>query len=165
VLDSWGILVDNGNGKANEVVWDTEDFILKSNAPAIDIKKKVMTPGVIRGMLGAKREFLVVTVKENLRLSPFQIFINARDYGNNLDVSWYLTYRPSLFQAILTLLPFIRSTPLSLSEFDIFDQQDLIAYTTNCHHSLLKAVEKQILALNQDPTKIERKTRGFLGIS
>lgn len=45
-------------------------------------------------------------IKEK-ELDPYQIFINARDYGTNLDVSWYLTYRPSLFMAILSLIPFV----------------------------------------------------------
>jgi hypothetical protein len=49
--------------------------------------------------------------------------------------------------------------------FDIFDQQDLIAFATSVHHSLLKAVEKLLYSLNQDPSKINRKSRGFLGIS
>ena len=74
VFDNWGILIENAQGKANEVFWDTEDFIQKSKAPAIDINKRKMSPGVIRGVLGAKRDFLVVMVKENIRLNPFQIF-------------------------------------------------------------------------------------------
>ena len=96
-----------------------------------------MAPSAIRGILGVKRDFLVVRVKENIRLDPFHIFINARYYGNNLDVSWYLTYRPSVLEAILSVIPLIKFTPLSLIELDLFDQQDLIAYATNCHHSLL----------------------------
>lgn len=165
VLDSWSVLIEHGQGKAGEVFADTENHIKESKAPALDISRRKMAPGAIRGVLGVKRDFLVVRVKENIRLNPFYIFINARDYGNNLDVSWYLTYRPSILEAFLLVLPLIKSTPLSLTELDLFDQQDLIAYTTNCHHSLLKAVEKQMLGLNQDPSKIDRKTRGFLGIS
>jgi hypothetical protein len=53
----------------------------------------------------------------------------------------------------------------SLRELDLFDLQDLSAYATNCHHSLLKAIEKLMLSLNQDPSKINRKSRGFLGVS
>jgi hypothetical protein len=52
-----------------------------------------------------------------------------------------------------------------LSDLDLFDQQDLRTYSTNAHHCLLKAVDKLMLDLNQDPSKIERKSRGFLGIS
>jgi len=41
----------------------------------------------------------------------------------------------------------------------------LIAFATSVHHSLLKAIEKLFQRLNQDPSKINRKSRGFLGIS
>jgi hypothetical protein len=101
----------------------------------------------------------------SIRLDPYQIYIAVRDYGNNLDVSWYLTFRPTLMQAIMSLIPFVSISPLSINDIDLFDQQDLTAYTANCHHCLLKAVEKQMLALNQDFSKIEKKSRGFLGIS
>jgi hypothetical protein len=165
VIDNWGILIEDGQGKADEVFQDTENFIRETKAPAIGMKIKKMAPGIIKGALGIQRDFLVVINQERIRLDPYQIFINARDYGNNLDISWYLTYRPSFFMAILSLIPFVKIIPLSLSDLDLFDQQDLTAYTTNCHHCLLKAVEKQMLALNQDFSKIEKKSRGFLGIS
>lgn len=106
-----------------------------------------------------------MTDLESFRLKPYQIFINARDYGDNLDVSWFLTYRPLLWQAALSLLPFVNMIPKTLSDLDLFDQQDLRAYTTNAHHCLLKAVEKLMGGLNQDPSKMDRKSRGFLGIS
>ena len=165
VIDSWGVLIEDGQGKADEVFQDTENLIRETKAPAIGMKIKKMAPGIIKGVLGIQRDFLVVINQERIRLDPYQIFINARDYGNNLDISWYLTYRPSFFMAILSLIPFVKIIPLSLSDLDLFDQQDLTAYTTNCHHCLLKAVEKQMLALNQDFSKIEKKSRGFLGIS
>lgn len=165
VIDNWGVLIEDGQGKADEVFQDTENLIRETKAPAIGMKIKKMAPGIIKGALGIQRDFLVVMNQERIRLDPYQIFINARDYGNNLDISWYLTYRPSFFMAILSLIPFVKIIPLSLSDLDLFDQQDLTAYTTNCHHCLLKAVEKQMLALNQDFSKIEKKSRGFLGIS
>ena len=165
VIDNWGVLIEDGQGKADEVFQDTENLIRETKAPAIGMKIKKMAPGIIKGALGIQRDFLVVINQERIRLDPYQIFINARDYGNNLDISWYLTYRPSFFMAILSLIPFVKIIPLSLSDLDLFDQQDLTAYTTNCHHCLLKAVEKQMLALDQDISKIEKKSRGFLGIS
>jgi len=48
---------------------------------------------------------------------------------------------------------------------DFFDEQDLRAYVTNAHKCLQKAVDKLMLEFNQDPSKIDRKSRGFLGIS
>jgi len=165
VLDTWGILIEKGKGKAGQVLEDTEVFIKESKAPSIDMETRELAPGIVRGILGVKRKFLVVTDERNFRLEAYQIFVNARDYGDNLDVSWYLTFRPSLWQAFLSLIPYVNVVPRTLSDLDLFDQQDLRAYTTNAHHCLLKAVEKLMVDLHQDPSKIERKSRGFLGIS
>lgn len=162
VIDNWSILIEDGHGKAEEIFQNTEDFIRASKAPALKIERRQMSPGFLRAILGAWRDFLVVTEQGNPRLNPYQLFQNARDYGNNLDVSWYLTYRPSLLEAILSLIPGVTPRGLNL---DLFDQQDLRAYVTNAHHCLLKAVEKLMVGLNQDPSKIDRKSRGFLGIS
>jgi hypothetical protein len=52
-----------------------------------------------------------------------------------------------------------------LDELNLFNKQDLTAYVTCVHHCLLEAVEKLMLGMDQDPSKIDRKTRGFLGIS
>ncbi len=163
VLESWGMLIENGQGKYNEVFQNTERFIRESKAPSIEVDKGEMAPGIIGGLLGTKRDFLRVKDQGNSILSPYQIFVGARDYGNNLDVSWYLTYRPSIFEALIGA--FRSRSSLALDELDLFELQDLEAYTTVCHHSTLKAVGNIMLALNQDPTKIDRKSRGFLGIS
>ncbi len=163
VLESWSILIENGQGKYDEVFQDTEDFIKESQAPSLETSKEKMSPGIIGSFIGAKRDFLMVKDRQSSMLSPYQIFISVRDYGNNLDVSWYLTYRPSLFEAFISL--FRSRSALALDELDLFELQDLTAYTTVCHHSTLKAVGKLMLALNQDPSNIDKKSRGFLGIS
>jgi len=164
VIDNWAVLIENGNGKVDEVFNDIEIGIGASKAPALGTKRKKMTPGVVRGVLGTKREFLVATDK-NFRLRPYQIFINARDYGENLDVSWYLTYRLPAWRALLSFIPGVSTASAIVESLDLFDRQDLTAYTTICHHSTLSAVEKQMQGLNQDTSRIERKSRGFLGIS
>lgn len=165
VLDTWAILIEKGQGRAVEIFQDTEFFIKESKAPSINMERKQIAPGMVRGLLGTTREFLIVTDRGSFRLKPYQIFINARDYGENLDISWYLTYRPTLLQAITSLIPFASVIPKTLSDLDLFDQQDLRAYTTNAHHCLLKSVEKIMAELHQDSSKIDRKSRGFLGIS
>jgi len=106
-----------------------------------------------------------VVEDKHFRLKPYQVLLNARDYGNSLDIAWYLTYWLSFFRALLTVFPFVSFIPRVIADLDVFDLQDLRAYNTACHCSVLEAVEKLMLSLNQDPSKIERKSRGFLGIS
>jgi hypothetical protein len=164
VEDSWSALIENAKGKAEGIFRDTEAFIKANNVDSLVMTNESISPGLVRSMLGTAREFLVV-VYSSFRLRPYQIFVNARDFGNNLDVSWYLTYRPSIWQAIAALIPFVKVASEALRELDLFDQQDLRAYATVVHHAVLKSVDKLMLELKQDPSKMERKSRGFLGIS
>ena len=165
VIDNWAILIGNAQGQAEQVLQETESLVKESKAPSLNMERRQMAPGIMRGLLGITREFLVVTNQQSFRMVPYQIFVNARDYGDNLDVSWHLTFRPSLWQAILSLIPYVNVIPKTLSDLDLFDEQDLRAYATNAHHCLLKAVEKLMSGLDQDPSKIDRRSRGFLGIS
>ena len=98
------------------------------------------------------------------------------------QVAWYVILWPNLLQMLLkftmflpllnlAILPLYILTQLpkagnaGLLDLDFFDLQDLKAYVTNAHHCVLDAVDKLLLELSQDPSKIERKSRGFLGIS
>ena len=165
VEDSWSMLIENAQGKSEEVFRNTETFIRNNKVPSLVMMKKSITAGLVKSLLGTAREFLVVADAGSFKLKPYQVFVNARDYGNNLDVSWYMTYRPSIWQAIISLIPFVKAASQALRDLDLFDQQDLRAYATVVHRSVHKSVEKLMLDLNQDPSKIERKSRGFLGIS
>jgi|Deesub1362B_J571_1020462.scaffolds.fasta_scaffold00067_46 hypothetical protein len=141
----------------------------------IDLKKTAKSfKGIMKGVTGIKaiedaaeafakkkREYLMVT---NATLKDYRMYIGARDYGNHLDVSWYLTCEPGFFKKALSALTTGSDKVLSFA-LDLFDQQDLQAYVTVVHHCLLEAVSEIMLDLNQDPSKIERKSRGFLGVS
>lgn len=165
ILDSWANLISNGEGKAQKIFESTETFIKDNKAPLIDLEKRSVSPGLIKGILGKDREFLIATDKESVKLRPYKIYINARDYGKNLDVSWYLTFKPGIIQAIASLLPFSSAIHGLIGDLDLFDQQDLRAYASIVHSSVLSSVDKVMLELHQDPLKIERKSRGFLGIT
>ena len=166
VIDTWAALIEKANGKAEEVVGHVNDLLKESKAPSLLVGKKSIAPSWMKGVVGKNRDFLVVTDGRSSRLEPYQIFMNARDYGENLDTSWYLTYRPTTGQIIMSLF-FGKSgfIPKSLSDLDIFDQQDLRAYVTNAHKCMEKAVEKIMFDNGQDPSKIDWKSKGFLGVS
>ena len=165
VRDSWSTLIENAHGKAEEIFRNAEAFIKGNNVPSLVMEKKSIAPGFVKSVLGSAREFLVVIYAGNFRIKPYQLFVNARDFGNNLDVSLYMTYRPSMWQALALLTPFVGAASQALSELDLFDQQDLRAYGTIVHHAVLESVDKLMFDLKQDPSKIDRKSRGFLGIS
>ena len=184
VIESWGILIGDAQGKAEEIFSNTDSFIEQTKVPNVKKERKKIAPGMIRGLFGTKRDFLVINETGNPRLKPFKMFIGARDYGNNLDVFWYLTVKPGFwtrFLAFLLVIPVVNIFVLPFAllsglssmvrekrgglKLDLFDEQDLRAYVTNAHHCLLEALTKLMVDLHQDPLKIDRKSRGFLGIS
>ena len=165
VVESWSTLIENGQENEQEVLEETQGYIEASKVPDVRINRQKIAPSFVSGLGGRTRDFLVITEHGNPRLGPYKMFLNARAYGNNLDVNWYLTYIPSLWQAILSLIPFAVAVQEAARELDLFDQQDLRAYSTNAHRCMLKAVDALMLSLAQDPNKIERRSRGFLGIS
>lgn len=165
VTEHWATLIEGANGKAEDVLASTSAFLKASEAPALGVAKKKVATSLVGGALGNEREFLVLTDKQKLSLRPYQIFINARDYGKNLDVSWYLTCRPTIGQAILSLIVRSYNPAKEISELNVFDQQDVRAYAANAHRCMKKAVTKVIEEVGQDAEKIDWKSRGFLGIS
>jgi hypothetical protein len=182
VSERWQTLFENAQGNAEKIFTETERLIKESKAPNVRVVRRKISPGMLRGLLGGKRDFLIVTVTGNSNLAPYQMFINARDYGNNLDVAWYLTHRITFWQKLilfLCLVPIINILVIPLVllqrvfqagksgmlELDLFDEQDLTAYVTNAHHCLKEAVTKMQKELGQDTSKIDWKSKGFLGIS
>jgi hypothetical protein len=94
------------------------------------------------------------------------MFIGARDYGDTLDVQWYLTCEPGFFKRHLSDILTRGASDKALSfNLDLFQQQDLNAYATVVHHCFLEAIEKLMSGLDQDSSKIDRKSKGFLGVS
>ena len=165
VIDTWSALIGNANGKAAEVLGGTESFLRESKVPALTVLKKSIAPSMIKGIGGKNRDFLVITDKQSNKLEPYQVFLNSRDYGENLDVSWYLTYRPTIWQVIGSLFWSSGFIPKSVRDLDIFDQQDLTAYVANAHKCMEKAVVKVMTDSGQDPSKVDWKSKGFLGVS
>ncbi|MEW6675409.1 MAG: hypothetical protein AB1348_05320, partial [Nitrospirota bacterium] len=84
----------------------------------------------------------------------------------NMPYDFFTRQYSNLFQFRVQSEGFSPPRPETLIiRLDLFDQQDLTAYVTNAHHCLIEAVEKLMLNIGQDPSRIDRKSRGFLGIS
>ena len=162
VIDNWSILLDGGAGKAEAIFQETNNFIKATKPPGMQLERRKIATSVLSG---ERRDFLVATDLRSGRLQPYQMFICAQDYGTQLMVDWNLTYRPPIWKAVVSLLLAKIDMGNPLLDLSLFDQHDFRSYVTNAHGCLLRAVENLILTLEQDPTKIERKSRGFLGIS
>jgi hypothetical protein len=154
ILDNWSALIRGAQGEGSKVVSATEQLIEKSKAPSIELKEEEVGPSLAPATFGEKRAFLIVADRRNLKLGNFKTYVNANDYGDGLFVSWYLT----------SLVPGVRKV-VGLDELNLFNKQDLTAYVTCVHHCMLEAVEQMMSGKGMDASKIDRKTRGFLGIS
>ncbi len=104
VLGDWGHLIEGAQGKREEIYKGTEDSLKASGVSSIEMERRELMPGVLREIFGRRREFLVVKDK-HFRLKPYQVLVNARDYGNNLDIAWYLAYRLSFIRWRLSIIP------------------------------------------------------------
>ncbi len=164
ILDNWSALIRGAQGQGNQVISKTKELIAEAKAPSIEVKEEKVGPSLATTPIGETREFLIVADKRNLKLSNFKAFVNAVDYGDGLFVSWYLTYMPEFWQTVVSMIPGTRKAA-GLDELNLLNKQDLTAYVTCVHHCLLAAVDKLMIGSSQDPSKIDRRTRGFLGIS
>lgn len=164
ILDSWGMLIDGGAGKGDTLLAWFMKFLRESNAPGIEVEAVEVRPSWLKGLLGKSREFLMVT---NKGAKDFRMYVCVRDYGNDLDVSWFITCEPGfLKKRIIKSMVKAGNVDKAMNMIlDILTWQDLAAGATCVHHSLLKAVEAIMRDLGQDPSTIQRRSRGFLGIS
>lgn len=157
IFDQWGILIEGAQGKAENIFKEVRQEIENFNAPGIICEMET----VKTGLFGKKRQFLRIM---NEALQDHRIYIGARDYGVQLSVSWFLTCEPGFFKRKASELIAKNAQALSFA-LDIFDQQELQDYVSTAHHATLKAVENIMTDLGQDPSKIDKKSKGFLGIS
>lgn len=153
VVDRWDCLIGGGHGHGDAVIDATIDRIDEQDLPFVAYEERELAASLLRG---GTRPFLVVTHDGNGRLRHYRMHVNVRDYGQNLQTSWFLTYHRGFFEKL---------KPDPLVRLDLFDEQDLRAYVTAVHHCFLDSVVDLMVALGQDGSKIERNSKGFLGIS
>jgi len=165
ILDKWSVLIDGAKGRGEDILQKTAKYIQDSGAPDITIERvRVFPPGAWKFLsvffkrFDIGREYLRVVNKE---LGKTNIYVGAVDYGESLYVSWYLALEPGIFDRLFPKAKFARLT----TGRDILIEEELNAYVTCIHHCLLKAVDELLRELGQDPSKIDRKSKGFLGVS
>jgi len=166
ILDSWSVLIENACGRTEEFYDSVLKFVEAERMPNVKAEMvKAFPHGTAKlfskfskvfRALG--RDYLMVS---NDYLDRWRMFIGAKDYGKNLNVSWYLVCEPTLLDSLFKK----PHEKIVYTPIFIFDQEELTAYVTCVHHCVLKAVEKIMRDLGQDPSKIDRKSKGFLGVS
>lgn len=166
ILDSWSVLIEGAQGRANEFYNLVMKFVEEQRMPNVRAEMVLAYPpggykfwsAIFESAKKMGRQYLMIS---NDYLHHYKFFTRAMDYGKNLHISWYLVCEPH-FLDWLFKKPHekIVYTPIFL-----FDQEELTAYVTCAHHCVLKAVEALMVSLGQDFSKVDRKSRGFLGVS
>jgi len=163
LLDTWGVVVEQAAGNQEALLRAINQLLEYSELPGIQWQAVEVKPGMIKGLFGKKRDYLMVT---NRALKDYRMYVGAREYGKHLDVSWFLTVEPGFFKRTFSkaLTKGVSTNALSFL-LDIFDRQDLRAYVTTVHHCCVrKAVEQLVSELGQDASKFDWKSKGFLEV-
>jgi hypothetical protein len=163
LLDSWGVVIEQGAGKEDQLIKRITEYLAWSELPGIGWQMVEVKPGMIKGFFGKKRDYLMVA---NQALKDYRMYVGARDYGKHLDISWFLTVEPGFFKKVFSEVLTRGASPNALSMLlDIFDQQDLRAYVTAVHRCCVrKAVEELVAGLGQDASSFDWKSKGFLEV-
>ncbi|HEX3033976.1 MAG TPA: hypothetical protein VHT73_02445 [Thermodesulfobacteriota bacterium] len=164
ILQSWNTMIEDGQGKGAFIFDETKRLLEEFQPPDVMWKITEVAPGTFSGLFGKKRDYLMIT---NEALRDYKVYIGARDYGNVLDVSWYLAAEPGFFKKrLLGALAGMGADRMAASvvALDLFAQQDLHAYVSVVHSCVLKAVDLLMKELGQDFSKINRQSKGFLEV-
>lgn len=181
VIERWDTLVAGADGKGESVMEGAERLLDDSKVPDVKMQRRSMSPGVVQGLRGGKRPFVVVSNISNPNLKPYRMYINTRDYGVNLQVSWYLVHQPSFWEkftgfilsipvlGLLMLPAYSIGKSFSFREagvlgLNLFHEQDLRAYVSNAHNCLTESVDNLTRGDEVEAPRVEKHSQGFLGI-
>ena len=156
ILDNWLTIIDNGAGNQERIYKMTEGYLQDAQLPGVTLKRDQVNSG----MFGRGREFLIVSHKV---LTEYTMFLYARDYGQHLDCGWYLMCKPGIFKKAISRYAAGNVNSLSMN-LDVFDQQDLSAWTHVVHRAFLRVVKELMEELQLDLTGMNTRSKGYLSV-
>lgn len=163
ILDRWGIVLERAAGREDELLKQIESYLLQSELSELHWEKVATAPGILKGLFGKKREYLMVV---NKHLKDFRVYVSARSYGIHLDISWFLTVEPGVLKRATSSF-ITQGEDLCFLSFDIdlHDQQDLRAFVTVVHrYCIKKAIEDLLEKLGEENLNFDWRSLGFLKV-
>jgi|GEM_PF-1271291 len=159
VREQWATLVDRGAGHAEELIYDIQNRLEEAEIPGECTWSLIAarSPVVFSKL---SRPFLSVELKQ---FKDFHQYIGARDYGIHLDCCWFLTIEPGMLKYVISTTITDDSEALSQPK-DILVAQDLRAWITVVHCAVMDAVDALAERIGSDKSRIQRGTKGVLGI-
>jgi hypothetical protein len=170
ILDRWSVLIEGAQGRGNELINRAAELVKQFSAPGLNIEDAEVFSSLFDKFLSGifkkseRKHYLMIT---NDKLKDINIFLGAQDYGKNLYVSWYLTVEPGIWKEISSSITKEKGETFKWVPVldNVFLEEELDAYATFVHHCLLRSVEELMLRLGQDFSRVDRKSKGFLGVS
>jgi hypothetical protein len=159
ILNEWSMMIDGAAGQAEAVLSEVQKNLQKSRIPgnctwSVD---EVKSSGLFAKV---RREFLMVSLED---FKDYHMYIGIRDYGTHLDCVRFLTVEPGFLKKWAAERLTGYADALSAPK-NILVHQDLRAWATVVHHAVLDSVYALVKKLGQDPSLIQRGSKGFLEI-
>ncbi len=159
VLNEWSTLVDQAAEHRHRVLEDIQSRLQEAQIPGecTWALEEVQSSG---WRSKVRREFLIVQLQQ---FKDYRIYIAARDYGVHLDACRFLTVEPGFFKKKVAERLGGDKGALSAPR-NILIEQDLKAWVTVVHHTVVDSIHTLVKSLGQDPSLIQRGSKGLLEI-
>jgi hypothetical protein len=181
IVNSSSTMVVGAQGKQDVVVNGIKKVLQELATPNLRVEHHKVTLSGISGMFTKGRKKLVI---KNMKMRGYHVFVSIEDYGKQLNVSWYLMLKENWLTRLLqssyasafggyVFAPVIFVAKIFYSGMgytipelmNMFDIEELTAYTTTVHHAIKEAVDALVKEANLNPAKVSWQTRGFLNIT
>jgi hypothetical protein len=141
-------MINQAGGHGEQLMEIVARRIQNDNIPNVSLSRREMS---LEGPT-EKRPFVVVS-NSNKMIQAYKVVFNATDYGDRLNVMWYLLFD-------ITELADGAMYGKSMAE-----RQELTNYVSVVHQIIMDEVKQMMMNLKLDFTKVDTHTRGFLNLS
>ena len=150
ILSHWSQLVEDLKQSPQHFYTMLEEAIKKRNLPDIELSRVNHKEG---GIFSAKREYL--------RVRRFELIFDICSalYGNGFFVSWWLGERPTAFQTLLLMIPWIGPAMVSTFKPETYYKTDVVLMFQSAINSAVQEVLDQVIKAKglRSLTEAERK--------
>lgn len=153
IVREWSTLLPECQAEAPGLIDSIQKRLAACEVPGLSCKEESASTGFLKGMMGKRRDFLVVRSEQ---FPEVLVCIGARDYGRFLNVVWYLTTSPKFLNRIRSAA----AGDVFIDELDVFDQQDVNAFVAITRMATVAATEEFAKKRDLDLERLDRQARG-----
>lgn len=161
IFSDWSSLLPDCQGEGPGLLQSIQDLLASGQVPGISWKEESASTGLMKGLLGKRRNVLVVRSEQ---FPEWLVCIGAQDYGRFLNVVWYLTAAPKFLNKLRGggLIGLATGGGAVLvDELDVFDKQDFDAFADITRMAVISATEEFAKRRQLDLSRLARQARGL----